>query len=139
MSSRTALIIIGTFRDEWWGLAPVAQANFVEQVGRITTAAGLAPLTGYRLPATPGAFLEVWEGVDPVAVERAVKELQAMGYTHYIDARWLIGERQVQANGDGRSAAKTASRSPQPSRLQEPPPVRAQRSTVLRRRSTKSR
>ncbi len=140
MSSRTALIIIGTFRDEWWGLAPVAQANFVEQVGKITTAAGLAPLTGYRLPATPGAFLEVWEGVDQAAVERAVKELQAMGYTHYIDARWLIGERQVEANGDRRSFPKQGSRSQEPAPVQKPAANdRPPRSAVARRRSSTSR
>jgi hypothetical protein len=95
MSSRVALIIIGTFKEEWWGLAPVAQADFVSRVGSISQAAGLEPQTGYRLTATPGAFLEVWEGPDRTSVEQAVRELQAMGYTRYIDARWLIGEREV--------------------------------------------
>lgn len=141
MGSRTALIIIGTFKDEWWGLAPVAQANFVEQVGKITSAAGLSPLTGYRLAATPGAFLEVWEGANQAAVERAVKDLQAMGYTHYIEARWLIGERQVEGNGDRRSSAQDALRpAPRPSSAQEPPAdVRPQRPSVVRRRSSTSR
>jgi len=96
MGSRTALIVIGTFKDEWWGLAPVAQAEFVQQVGKIANAARLKPVVGYRLTATPGAFIEVWEGADLPAVERAVKDLQAMGYTHYIEARWLIGDRQVE-------------------------------------------
>jgi hypothetical protein len=141
MGSRTALIIIGTFKDEWWGLAPVAQANFVEQVGKITSAAGLSPLTGYRLAATPGAFLEVWEGANQAAVERAVNDLTSMGYTHYVEARWLIGERQIQGNGDRRSSAQDASRrAPQPSSAQEPPrDVRPQRSSVVRRRSSTSR
>ncbi len=139
MSSRTALIIIGTFKDEWWGLAPVAQANFVEQVGKITSAAGLAPMTGYRLSATPGAFLEVWEGTDEAAVERAVNDLQAMGYTHYIDARWLVGERQVQDDGDRRHGQQ-GTRSAQTSPVQEQAGKRpSQRSTVLRRRSSVSR
>ncbi len=95
MGTRTALIVIGTFKQEWFGLAPVAQADFVARVGSIADAAGLVPQTGYRLPATPGAFLEVWEGPDRTAVDQAVRELQAMGYTRYVDARWLIGEREV--------------------------------------------
>ncbi len=141
MSSRTALIIIGTFKDEWWGLAPVAQASFVEQVGKITSAAGLSPLTGYRLAATPGAFLEVWEGANQAAVERAVKDLQAMGYTHYIEARWLIGERQIEGNGDRRSSTGEAfRRAAQPSAVQKPATNdRPQRSSVVRRRSSTSR
>ena len=139
MSSRTALIIIGTFRDEWWGLAPVAQANFVEQVGKITSAAGLAPLTGYRLTATPGAFLEVWEGADEAAVERAVTDLQAMGYTHYIDARWLIGERQVQGDGNRRPSEEDfGSQDPNPVR-KPAANSRSPRLTVTRRRSSTSR
>jgi hypothetical protein len=95
MTTRTALIVIGTFKQEWFGLAPVAQADFVARVGSIANAAGLEPQTGYRLPATPGAFLEVWEGPDRTAVDQAVRELQAMGYTRYVDARWLIGEREI--------------------------------------------
>jgi hypothetical protein len=95
MGTRTALIIIGTFKQEWWGLAPVAQADFVARVGSIANAAGLEPQSGYRLSATPGAFIEVWEGPDRTSVDQAVRELQAMGYTRYVDARWLIGEREV--------------------------------------------
>jgi hypothetical protein len=95
MATRVALIVIGTYKKEWFGLAPVAQADFVARVGAIADAAGLAPKTGYRLPATPGAFIEVWEGPDRTAVDQAVRELTAMGYTHMIDARWLIGEREV--------------------------------------------
>ncbi|MBI4786351.1 MAG: hypothetical protein HY782_04815 [Chloroflexi bacterium] len=95
MSTRVALIVIGTFKQDWFGLAPVAQSDFVARVGKIADAAGLEPQTGYRLTATPGAFLEVWEGADRTAVDQAVRELQAMGYTRYIDARWLIGEREV--------------------------------------------
>ena len=95
MSTRVGLIIIGTFKQDWFGLAPVAQADFVARVGKIADAAKLEPQTGYRLTATPGAFLEVWEGPDRTSVEQAVRELQAMGYTHYIDARWLISEREI--------------------------------------------
>jgi hypothetical protein len=94
-TSRTALIVIGTLKDAWWGLSPVAQTDFVEQVGKIAKAAGLVPELGYRLTTTPGAFLEVWEGADRAAVDRAVRDLQAMGYTRYVEARWLIGERKI--------------------------------------------
>lgn len=95
MSTRTALIVIGTFKSDWWGLSPVAQADFVARVGAIANAAGLEPQLGYRLTATPGAFMEVWEGASREAVERAIKELQAMGYTRYVDARWITGEREI--------------------------------------------
>lgn len=95
MSNRVALIVIGTFKDEWWGLAPVAQAEFISRVGTVVQAAGLDPQAGYRLAATPGAFLEVWEGPDRASADRAVKDLKAMGYTRYVEARWLIGEREV--------------------------------------------
>ncbi len=141
MVSRTALIIIGTFRDAWWGLAPVAQASFVEQVGKITSAAGLSPLTGYRLAATPGAFLEVWEGASQAAVERAVKDLQAMGYTHYIEARWLIGERQVEANEDRHPSAREALRRAPPRAAVRESPIddRPPRPAAVRRRSSKPR
>ena len=97
MSTRTALIIIGTFKQEWWGLAPVAQSDFVEHVGKIAQNVGLGPQLGYRLSSTPGAFMEVWEGADREVVDRMVKELHDMGYTRYVDARWIIGERQVGA------------------------------------------
>ena len=105
MSKQTALIVIGTYRDEWFGLAPVAQAQFIERVGKIAADAGVKPLVGYRLPATPGAFLEVWEGAEPAAIEQMVKELKAMGYTRYVEARWLVGERELQAPGDSRPKA----------------------------------
>lgn len=98
MSTRVALIVIGTFKEDWWGLAPVAQANFISRVGEIAQAAGLEPQAGYRLAATPGAFLEIWEGKDRASVDRAVNDLKAMGYTRFVDARWLIGERELQAN-----------------------------------------
>ncbi|MCL4490181.1 MAG: hypothetical protein M1132_10270 [Chloroflexi bacterium] len=96
MVRRTALIVIGTYKEAWWGLSPVAQSDFIARVGVIAKEAGLTPEMGYRLPATPGAFLEVWEGADRAAVDRAVQELQAMGYSRYVDARWLIGEREIQ-------------------------------------------
>jgi hypothetical protein len=72
-------------------------------VGAIATAAGLEPQSGYRLTATPGAFLEVWEGADRSSVDLAVRELHAMGYTRYVDARWLIGEREI---GEATARAK---------------------------------
>lgn len=116
MSARTALIIIGTFKEEWWGLAPVAQADFIAQVGKVANDAGLAPLLGYRLPATPGAFLEVWEGADRAAVERTVDELKASGYTRYVEARWLIGERQVEIGREAPSNGEEPARRRAPAR-----------------------
>ncbi len=95
MSTRTALIVIGTFKQEWFSLAPVAQAEFVSRVGAIANAAGLEPQMGYRLAETPGAFVEVWEGPDRASVDQAKRELMAMGYTRYINVAWMIGEREV--------------------------------------------
>lgn len=95
MSTRVALIVIGTFKESWWGLSPIARADFVDGVAKVATAAGIAPITGYRLTSTPGAFLEVWEGADRATIDRAVKDLLAMGYSQYVEARWLIGEREV--------------------------------------------
>lgn len=97
MSTRTALIVIGTFKQEWFGLAPVAQAEFVSRVGSIANAAGLEPQIGYRLTETPGAFVEVWEGPDHASVDQAKRELIAMGYTTYVKVAWMIGEREVAA------------------------------------------
>ncbi len=79
----------------------MAQAQFIERVSKIAKDAGVKPLLGYRLPATPGAFIEVWEGAEPAAIGQMIKELQAMGYTRYVEARWLVGERELQATGDG--------------------------------------
>lgn len=110
MSTRTALIVIGTFREDWWTLSPIAQSDFISRVGAIATGAGLEPQAGYRLSATPGAFLEVWEGADRGSVDRAIEELKAMGYTRYIDARWLIGERQVRAAPPKAKPARVAAR-----------------------------
>ncbi len=95
MSTRVAVIIIGTFKESWWGLTPIARADFVDQVARTARAAGIELISGYRLTSTPGAFLEVWEGTDRETIDRAVKELQTMGYLQYVEARWLIGEREV--------------------------------------------
>ncbi len=92
-TTRTALIVIGTYKDAWWTLSASARADFVERVSSIANKAGIVPITGYRLTSTLGAFLEVWEGSGREAIDRAVKELQAMGYAQYIEARWLIGER----------------------------------------------
>ncbi len=108
MGTRVALIVIGTFKQDWWGLSPVAQSDFIARVGTIATGAGLEPQAGYRLSATPGAFLEVWEGADRASVDRAIKELQAMGYTRYVDARWLVGEREVGAPSKPKPARAAA-------------------------------
>ncbi len=97
MTTRLALIVIGTFKENWWGLSPIARADFVDLVAKVATAAGIAPIMGYRLTSTPGAFLEVWEAADRATIDRAVKNLQAMGYSQYVEARWLIGEREVAA------------------------------------------
>ena len=94
-NSRAALIIFGTYKDAWWKLSHEERAQFVARVEKTTRDAGIAAITGYRLTATPGAFLEVWEGADRAAVDRAVKDLQAMNYTRYVEARWLIGEREI--------------------------------------------
>ncbi len=94
-TSRVALIVFGTYKDAWWQLSDEERAQFVARVAKTTRNAGIAPITGYRLTATPGAFLEVWEGADRAAVDRAVKDLQAMDYARYVEARWLIGERET--------------------------------------------
>jgi hypothetical protein len=96
MSTRVALIVIGTFKENWWSLSPIARADFVDHVAKTARAAGIEPISGYRLTSTPGAFLEVWEGADRATVDRAVKDLLAMGYPQYVEARWLIGEREVE-------------------------------------------
>jgi len=94
MSTRIALIVIGRFKDEWNTLAPTQQRDFITRIGKTATAAGLDTIVGYRLTSTPGAFIEVWEAADRVSVDGAVKNLEAIGYTRYIDARWMIGERE---------------------------------------------
>lgn len=116
VSTRVAVIIIGTFKENWWGLSPIARADFVDQVEKTARAAGIEPIRGYRLTSTPGAFLEVWEGADRETVDRAIKDLQAMGYSQYVEARWLIGEREVESvrvakkNGGRVPAGRRASR-----------------------------
>ena len=95
MSTQVALIVIGTFKENWWGLTPIARADFVDRVAQTASAAGIEPIVGYRLTSTPGAFLQVWEGADRPTVDRAVKELLAMGYALYVEARWLIGDREL--------------------------------------------
>lgn len=97
MSKRTALIVIGRYTEEWQTLSPEQQRDFVARVGRTASALELVPVTGYRLTTTPGAFIEIWEADDSRAIERAIKNLQALGYTRYVDARWMIGERAVVA------------------------------------------
>jgi hypothetical protein len=106
MSTRVALIVIGTFKENWWGLTPIARADFVDRVAQTATAAGIKPVVGYRLTSTPGAFLEVWEGEDRPTVDQAVKELLAMGYALYVEARWLIGERELLETKTGKKVRK---------------------------------
>ncbi len=93
--TRFALIVIGTYKAEWWKLSRSKQTDFISRVEQVTREAGIAPMNGYRLASTPGAFIEVWEGADRAGVDRAVKGLREMGYIEYVDARWLIGEREM--------------------------------------------
>jgi hypothetical protein len=93
MSKRIALVVIGRYKDEWYTLSPSQQHDFIARVGRTASALALTPVTGYRLASAPGAFMEIWEADAPAAIECAVKNLKAIGYTRYVDARWLIGER----------------------------------------------
>ncbi len=93
-TTRFALIVIGTYKDAWWKLSRSKQTDFVSRVEEVTSEAGVAPVNGYRLASTPGAFIEVWEGASRAGVDRAVNGLKEMGYTLYVDARWLIGERE---------------------------------------------
>ncbi len=90
------MIVIGRYKEEWNTLSPSQQRDLISRVGRTASAVGLEPVVGYRLISAPGTFLEVWETDDARAVERAVKNLQAMGFTRYVDARWLTGEREAQ-------------------------------------------
>ncbi len=94
-STRFALIVIGTYKEDWWKLSRSKQTEFIARVEEVTREAGIAPVNGYRLASTPGAFIEVWEGSERAAVDRAVTGLKEIGYTHYVDARWLFGERDT--------------------------------------------
>ncbi len=94
MNTRFSLIVIGRYKAEWNSLSATQQHDFIARVGRTVTALGLAPVTGYRLTSAPGTFIEVWESADKSAVDHAVKNLEAMGYTRYVEARWLTGERE---------------------------------------------
>ena len=104
MTKRTALVVIGRYKDEWHTLSPTQQRDFIARVGRTASALALTPVTGYRLTSAPGAFMEIWEANDPAAIARAVKNLQAIGYTRYVDTRWLIGERATDTEADRNSA-----------------------------------
>ena len=95
-TTRYALIVIGTYKDAWWKLSRSKQSEFIARVEEATRGAGIAPVNGYRLSATPGAFIEIWEGASRVGIERAVKGLQAMGYARYVDARFLFGEHAAE-------------------------------------------
>ena len=101
MNKRTALIIIGRYTEEWHALSPTQQHDFIARVGRTASAVDLSPVTGYRLATTPGAFMEIWEAKSPSAIECAIKNLQAIGYARYVDARWLIGERAAHPSANG--------------------------------------
>lgn len=101
MGKRTALIVIGRYKEEWNTLAPTQQRDFIERVGRTASALALTPVIGYRLTSASGTFMEIWEANDPGAIERAVKNLDALGYTRYVDARWLIGERTTDTTSTG--------------------------------------
>ncbi len=101
MNKRTALIVIGRYKDEWQTLTPNQQEDFIARVGHTMSGLGFAPVTGYRLNSAPGAFLEIWEADTTAAVDRAVKNLDALGYTRYVEARWLIGERALNAHVSG--------------------------------------
>jgi hypothetical protein len=95
MAHKIALIVIGVFKDEWQGLSSAQQADFIARVGAIAERVGITPVLGYKLISTPGAFLDAWEADDRATIDRAVREWKAMGYTKYIQATWMIGERQV--------------------------------------------
>jgi hypothetical protein len=101
MNKRTALIVIGRYKDEWHTLSPTQQHDFIARVGRTVSGLALTPVTGYRLTSAAGTFMEIWEASDAAAIARAVKNLEAIGYTQYVDARWLIGERAVAADAAG--------------------------------------
>lgn len=104
MSTQTALIVIGRYKEEWNQLSPTQQTDFVERVGRTASTLGLGPVTGYRLTATPGAFIEIWESADAHSIENAIKNFKAIDYTQYVDVTrrvaarvadfdWIVGER----------------------------------------------
>jgi flavin-binding protein dodecin len=90
---RYALIVIGTYKDSWGKLSRSKQSEFIARVEETTRQAGVAPVNGYHLSATPGAFIEIWEGASRAAIDRAVKGFQDMEYSRYVEARFLIGER----------------------------------------------
>lgn len=94
MNTKISLIVIGRFKDEWHHLSPAQQSDFVARVASATATLGLEPITGYRLTSTPGAFMQIWETHQRESIDRAVKNLETLGYTNYIDARWMIGERE---------------------------------------------
>ncbi len=94
MNTKIALIVIGRYKEEWNTLSSAQQRDFIARVGRAASTLGLEPVTGYRLTSAPGTFMEVWEASSKESVERAVKNLEAIGYAKYVDARWLIGERE---------------------------------------------
>lgn len=85
-TTRFALIVVGTRNDAWGKLSRSKQSEFIAHVEQATRSAGVVPVNGYRLSATPGAFIEIWEGVSRAGIDRAIKGLQAMGYTRYVAA-----------------------------------------------------
>jgi hypothetical protein len=107
MSKRIALIVIGRYKEEWQTLSPNQQSEFIARVGRATTLLGLVPITGYRLTSAPGTFMEIWETNNSEALERAVKNLDALGYTRYVEARWFVGERQAEEPANQETVQRT--------------------------------
>ncbi len=95
MVTQTALIVIGHYKDEWHTLSPTQQADFLARVGNTVTLLGLTAVIGYQLTSAPGTFMQIWETDEASALEHAVANLNAMGYARYVDARWIVGARQI--------------------------------------------
>lgn len=96
MATRFALIVIGTYKDSWGKLSRSKQSEFIANVAEVTREAGIAPVNGYALSSTPGAFIEIWEGASRAAIDRAKNGLVQMGYTRYVEARFMIGQHEAE-------------------------------------------
>lgn len=106
-TTRYALIVIGTYKDSWGKLSRSKQTEFIARVAEATREAGILPVNGYALPATPGAFIEIWEGASRAALDRAKKGLAGMGYARYVEARFLSGERVEETIKEEKHKAET--------------------------------
>jgi hypothetical protein len=93
MSKRYALILIARYREAWLKLSPAQQRDFLSRVSETAQHLGLESIVGYQLTSTPGTFMALWEAADRASIERAIKNLNAIGFTQYVDARTMIGER----------------------------------------------